>query len=389
VQCVQIDPTCDREWDTFVLRSGGTFAHAYHLGGWSEIHRRAYGSEPIYLAARDSKGKLAAGLPLVIEGGPLRGMAARLTPGQTWAAAGAQRRLSSLTRGGPIGVDAEARSTVLAAACRLVDEHRLKGLVLTTEVPRCDELVPELRVVQSVPTWLTPLPREPEELRRVWRRQSKNLSRNVTKAEQAGTVVRGARSPADLWRFYRQYVRTMRRHHATPRSWIEIRLAHKLLAPSGRCRVWLVEYQGEVIAGAMFLAASNTLELLYAGSDPRALSVRPNHAVYWHAIKWAIARGMTAVDWGPAPADGSLGRFKRQWSAEPVDVPRYAYTPGPAGQRVSDSRIDTAAATSTGQTPAPGGSSSAAPAAGVLSTVWDRIPVNALGLAATIGHRLL
>jgi hypothetical protein len=382
---VRIDPARDPEWDTFVLRNGGSRIHAYQLGAWSEVHRRAYGSDPLYLGARNANGELAAGLPLVVEGGLLRGLAAAARPGPSWAGAGVQRRLSSLFRGGPIGVDTAARAAVLGSACRLVDERRFNELVLTTDVPGCDELVTGLRVAPYYPTWITPLPRDPDELRRVWRKRSRNLSRNVIKAEQRGAVVRGARSRADLWRFYRQYVRTVRGHHATPRSWFEIRLAHKLLAPSGRCRVWLVESQGEVVAGAMFLAAGTTLDALYIGSDPRADDVRPTHALYWHAITWAIANGMTAVDWGTAPAESSLGRFKRQWSAEPIDIFRYVYAPDGAAEQPGDNGPERPGNADA----APGETGVATPRNGPASTVWDRIPVNALGLAATIGHRLL
>lgn len=59
----------------------------------------------------------------------------------------------------------------------------------------------------------------------------------------------------------------MRRHRAVPRSWLEIRFARKLPAPSGRCCAWLGEHQGEVVPGAMFLSAGSSFELLYAGSD--------------------------------------------------------------------------------------------------------------------------
>lgn len=373
----RIDPGSDPEWDSFVLRQGTPRAHAYHLGVWSEIFRRAYGAAPCYLVARDAAGELAAGLPLVVEGGLSRG--------------GRASSLMMDVRGGPIGVDAAARAIVLDAACRLVDERRLKGLLMTTEVPGCERLVAGLRVlpVAYSPTWITPLPADPDELRRVWRKRSRNLSRSLGKAEQAGVVVRAARSRTDLWRFYRQYVHTMRAHRHVPRSWLEIRLIHKLLAPTGGCRVWLAEYQGEVVAGALFVATGNTLDPLYIGADPRTLDVRPNHALYWHGIKWAIASGLTAVDWGSAPADSSLGRFKQQWSAEPVDLFHYVYVPGAATERSSESHPRAMAEPPSEHVAPPGGSGHTMPRTGLAATAWDRFPVNALGVAATLAHRLL
>jgi Acetyltransferase (GNAT) domain len=363
-----IDPASDPQWDGFVERGSGRFARAYHLAAWREVHRRAYGRAPIYLGVRDRDGQLTGGLPLVVHGSPLRGLAASLMPGPS--AAGARPRLSSVIRGGPLGDDIDARAELLRQACALVDEGGYGDLRLQTDVPGCEQLVPGLRAEPDSPAWLTPLPGDPDELLKTWRKRSKNLARNIVKSQQRGVVVRPVRSRTDLWRFYRQYVVTMRRHRAVPRSWLEIRFAHKLLAPSGRCRVWLGEHQGEVVAGAMFLSAGDSFELLYAGSELRANDVRPTHAVYWHAIEWAIASGKTVVDWGTAPVESSLGKFKAQWSAEPVPSFQYVYAPAAAPQEPPNEPP----AADTGD---PGGG------------LWDRVPTDALGIAATIAHRLL
>lgn len=372
VPCTVSDSCAGPEWDAFIERAGGRFAHAYHLTAWREVHRRAYGREPIYLGARGANGELIGGLPLVVHGGALRGLAASLKPGAS--AAGAGRRLSSVIRGGPVGSDVDAQKELLAAACRLVDEQGFGDLTIETDVPGCEELVPVLRAQPDSPAWLTPLPGDPDKLLKTWHKRSRNLWRNLAKARDRGAVVRPVGSRMDLWRFYRQYVLAMRRHRAVPRSWLEIRWAHRLLAPSRRCGAWLGEYRGEVVAGVMFLSVGDSIELLYGGSDPTANDVRPMHAVYWHAIEWAIANGKTVIDWGTAPADTSLGNFKRQWGAEPVDSFRYTYVPGADPPHASEAAEQ--------QTPAhdePGASGAA----------WDRIPVDALGVAATVGHRLL
>jgi hypothetical protein len=364
-----IEHAADPEWDRFVEGGSGRFAHAYHLSAWRAVHRRAYGREPIYLAARDRSGGLVGGLPLVVHGGALRGLAASLQPGAS--AARSTTRLSSVIRGGPIGSDIESRAALLTSACRLVDEGGFKDLRIETDVPGCEQLAPELQAVPDSPAWLTPLPPDPVELLQTWRKQSRNLWRNIAKAQQRGVVVRLVKSRADLWRFYRQYVLAMQRHKAVPRSWLEIRVAHRLLAPSGRCRIWLGEHEGEVVAGAMSLSAGTSFELIYAGSEPCANDLRPMHAVYWSAIEWAIASGKTVVDWGTAPIGSSLGEFKRQWSAEPIESFRYTYAPGaPMAEP-------------------PSGGNSAGEAESISTALWDRLPVDVLGVAATVGHRLL
>jgi Acetyltransferase (GNAT) domain len=365
------EPTAGLEWDAFVERGGGRFAHAYHLTAWRDVHRRAYGRAPTYLAARGADGELIGGLPLLVHGGALRGLAASLKPGAR--AAGGARRLGSVIRGGPLGSDPEARAKLLASACRLVDEQGFSDLTIETDVGGCEQLVPGLQAEPGSPAWLTPLPGDPDELLKTWHKHSRNLWRNLAKARDRGVVVRPVGSRMDLWRFYRQYVLAMRQHKAVPRSWLEVRWAHRLLAPSRRCGAWL---GGEVVAGVMFLSVGDSIELLYGGSDPRVNDVRPMHAVYWRAIEWAIANGKTVIDWGTAPVNSSLGNFKRQWGAEPVDSFRYTYLPGAraGSELVSD---------------VPEEQPSAPAESGARDAAWDRIPVGALGVAATVAHRLL
>ena len=363
------EPTAGPEWDAFIEDSGGRFTHAYHLSAWREVHRRAYGREPIYLAARGADAELIGGLPLVVHGGALRRLAASLKPGAR--AAGGALRLSSVIRGGPVGSDVGARGELLASACRLVDEEGFGDLTIETDVGGCEQLVPGLQAEPDAPAWLTPLPGDPDELLKTWHKHSRNLWRNLAKARDRGVVVRPVGSRMDLWRFYRQYVLAMRRHRAVPRSWLEIRWAHRLLAPSGRCGAWLGEYRGAVVAGVMFLSVGDSIELLYGGSDPRANDVRAMHAVYWHAIEWAIAKGKTVIDWGTAPVDSSLGNFKRQWGAEPVDSFRYTYQPRAQGPSAAPHPRTDESGDSMAQ------------------AAWDRIPVDALGVAATVAHRLL
>jgi hypothetical protein len=75
-------------------------------------------------------------------------------------------------------------------------------------------------------------------------------------------------------------------------------------------------------------------------------------------------------------ARSSLANFKRQWGAAPVDSFRYTYAPG---ARAASARVSEAAE----QQP------STPDESGARNAAWDRIPVDPLGVAATVGHRLL
>ena len=84
------------------------------------------------------------------------------------------------------------------------------------------------------------------------------------------------------------------------------------LAPDRGWRLWVAEKDGRVVAGGVFLVHGPTIELLYNASAPDALDLRPNHAIYWHAIDWAAQCGLQRLDWGRAEPDSSLGKFKAQ-----------------------------------------------------------------------------
>jgi Acetyltransferase (GNAT) domain len=363
----RLDPREHIRWDEFIQRPRATPAHAYHLAAWAAICKLAYGAETMHLAVRDGRRGITAALPLVWERGLLRG-----------------RRLSSLMhslRGGPIGDDERSLKSVTEAARRVAAERSATRLLITSETAGLEQLVSHLRLLGHTTSWVTALPSEPAELRRRWAKESKNLARNLKRSEKSDVAVHAARTARDVWHFYRLYAGTMRRHGVLPRSWLEVYYAWRFLRQSGRCRVYVAEHAGRAVAGALFLSAGDTLELLYAGSETRALDVRPNHAVYWHAIESGIAAGLRRLDWGPAPAESSLGGFKRQWSTEALPVFSYAYEPQCAGPP------DKAGIKQTGTQPEyPGHTVTSDTAA---ARAFHRVPASLLGIAATVAHRIL
>jgi CelD/BcsL family acetyltransferase involved in cellulose biosynthesis len=98
-------------------------------------------------------------------------------------------------------------------------------------------------------------------------------------------------------------------------------LPWRILGRSGRVKVLLVERDGELLAAGLFHTFGHAMEARFVGSDPRHHPKRPNHALYWHALRWAIAQGYERFDFGGG--GGSLAEFKRRWGAEPVPAAKY------------------------------------------------------------------
>jgi hypothetical protein len=356
-----IDAT-DGRWDRYVR--GHERAGVYHLGAWPRILRAAYGFRPSCLALEEG-GELRGVLPLMRSRGLVSG-----------------RRLRSLPvvpAAGPLADTRDGEAELLRAACRLADEGS-KALLLLSREDGYEELVPQLVRKPKHPTWIVPLPSDPEELRAAWRKGSKNLHRSLNKADKSGVSVREGGSAADLRAFYRLYMGTMKAHHSLPRSYRQLSIARDLLGPPGVFRVFIAEHEGDPIAAGVFHCFRGTIELLYNGSTAAKLDLRPNHALYWHVIRWGIETGYRHFDFGQAKPDSQLERFKAQWSAERVPEYRYDYVVHPSAAR-ADSLRHTADRM--------GRAGGASRREELIAKVWDHTPLGITRMAGALAYRLL
>jgi hypothetical protein len=306
----------DPGWDEFVRAHPRTTP--YHLSAYAEILRRAYRVRPVYLAAHDGDGLLRGVLPLVEARGRLV----------------SERRLNSLSfvrTAGPLGLERADEVELLRAALAFTRGRGIPRLTVRSTVAGFEDDVQELAVEPSTPSWRLELPRDPDELRAAWRKGSKNLHRNLAKAEKGPVRVHERASRADVLAFYRLYLATMQRHGAVPHSPAEFLLARRLLGPAGVHRLLVAEHDGAMVAGAVFYVHGGTIELLYNASDERHRDLRPNHAIYWHAIRWAIAQGLSGFEFGSASLGTGLADFKAQWGAVAVPVSMYSFRAGGAG----------------------------------------------------------
>jgi hypothetical protein len=327
-----VDAASDRRWDAFVRDHPD--AGAYQLSAWSRVLAKAYGYAPRYLAV-EQDGRLDGVLPLMASVGVFSGKRLRSLPvvGST----------------GPLARTGEGYAALLEAACRLTEASGSRSWTLHARRGGYDELVPRLRPAGEFKTWVAPLPDDADALRAGWKKSQNNLWRSLRKSERAGVTARMTDSERDLRRFYRLYEENVRRHRSLPYSWRLFALTREHLGPSGVYRLVVAEYEGEIVAGAVLNAFRGNIDLVYNASSSRHLDVRPNHAVYWHAISWGIANGYRTYTMGQAPPGGSLARFKAQWGGEPVDRFRFVYRPGEAAAapsasqalRAASNRLDT------------------------------------------------
>jgi CelD/BcsL family acetyltransferase involved in cellulose biosynthesis len=305
---VDVDPLQDNRWDGFVEAHPRGSGH--HLGAWAAILRSCYGYRPRYMAL-EAGGRLQGVLPLVNSGRRLSGS-----------------RLSSLPTAkaaGPLAHSEEHELALLAAARERRRREGLSSLLVRSQTAGLDAAGASISAVQD--TQVLQLDRTPEQLLDLYAQTNKNLSRSIRKAERSGLSVTEAGTDRELREWYRLYLLTIRRHRNLPRRLRQLREARERLGH--RWRLIVVKKDGAVVAGGVFHDVAGTIELIYNASDRDSLSLRPNHALYWHVINDSIQRGRRAFDFGVSN-HASLAEFKAQWGAQPRAV--YLYTDaGPGG----------------------------------------------------------
>ncbi len=300
-----VDPLTDPRWDAYVRAHPR--ASVYHLGAWATILERSYGFRPRYLSATRSEG-LVGVLPLFRKQGLLSDARTRSIP--------------VFSYGGPLADDD-------AIAMRLVEAARDIGDVASLTINTDDRrLEPPagFELDELLPRWMVEVPRDLDALREGWRKTSNNLFRSLKKADAQGLEFRAGHSPRDLRSFHRMYVGTMKKHRSLPRSTRQLRLSQELLGDA--FKLFLVSHAGRDIAGGVYHVFGDTVELVYNGSEERALSMRPNHVLYWQVMRWAAAHGLRQVNLGGADRDTPLARFKEQWGAVPHTRFRLTYRAG-------------------------------------------------------------
>jgi lipid II:glycine glycyltransferase (peptidoglycan interpeptide bridge formation enzyme) len=240
-----------------------------------------------------------------------------------------------------------------------------------------ERLTNEIRATSSSVTWIAPLQGDPDELRRGWKKTRNNLWRSLQKADRAGVTVRESSTDADLRRFYHLYEQNVRHHRSLPHSFRFFAAMRDALGPPGVVRLIVAEHDGDVIAGALLNTFKDRIDLAYVAGSLSRLDVRPNHAVYWHAIRWGIENGYRWYNMGQAPPEGSLAAFKRQWGGEPFDRFRFDYVPGSGSAtgavetlRGVSSRLD-----------------AADPSESLPSRAWGRMPLPVIRLAGELVYR--
>ena len=278
------------DWNAYV--DAHPAASAYHAWQWRDVFARAFGHEPVWLAA-ERAGRIRGVLPV---------MAFR-----SWLFGRFMVSLPFVNYGGVLADDQEMAGALLAAARREATARRCTHL----ELRHVDRSFPELPVKQHKVAMTMGLA---ESADAAWNAIDRKARNQVRKAQKSNLdVVWGGAEliPA----FYSVFAVNMR-DLGTPvysRRFFE----QVLEVFPERTAVALVRHEGRAVAGAITVRYRERIEVPWASSLREFRASCPNNLLYWAVIERAIADRCRVLDFGRStPGEGTF-EFKRQWGAVP------------------------------------------------------------------------
>lgn len=270
-------------------------ASVFHLPAWSRVLDDTYGYPSVALAEPG----LAAGV-LLARVPRLRG--------------GAWVSMPFSDHCPPLALD-PAGTERLAAALAGWGERRAAAVEVRAELGSA----PGWRDVPIGFRHVLPLDRDESSLRMAL---SQTHRRRLRQAERSGLEIRFGRSADDVGDFYRLHVATRRRQGVPvqPRRFFEAVRRH-LIDPGLGVVALAAPAGGRPVAGAVLLAWNGTAIGKYQASDDGSWQLRPNHLLYWAAIRWAREAGCEQFDFGRTDSSHTgLRRWKAAWGAREIPL---------------------------------------------------------------------
>jgi peptidoglycan pentaglycine glycine transferase (the first glycine) len=212
---------------------------------------------------------------------------------------------------GPV-VEFESESAVrelLAAISSLAHEERALCLKIEPNLEDDPSLGKGLaalgfrsspQTIQPRRTILVDLDDEPEAL---LGRMKQKTRYNIRLAERKGIRVRPG-DEADLKAFYELMERTSERDRFGIHSQAYYEMVYRLFVPMDRGRLFLAEYNGQLLAGLVVLVFGDTAIYMYGASSDEERQRMPTYLLQWRAMLWAREQGCHTYDlWGVPDED--------------------------------------------------------------------------------------
>ncbi len=172
-------------------------------------------------------------------------------------------------------------------------------------------------------TFLVDLKKSREKL---WNNLERNVRRNVRNAIKRGLTIRFAKNRSEMERYYEIRLETANRQGLDPnfRSKTFYYNIWDRLCRNGLAKILLVEFNNEIISGAVILLFKNKLIGFCSVTISKYRTYPPHSILNWHIIEWGNNNGFESFDLGGGLHDENLYKFKRNWGGDLTDY--YIFT---------------------------------------------------------------
>jgi CelD/BcsL family acetyltransferase involved in cellulose biosynthesis len=278
----------DPRWDQFVEERQE--ALAYHRAAWSRTLTDAYGLKSFCLVLQRDDGSISAGIPFI----------------EThfgW------RRWISLPFSDvcpPLG-DKDDVTRLFALAQSLATARRVRGIEVRSLLQDCPD------TVSFGLTYTLDLGPDADALLATFSKSQ--VQRNIARARRDDVVVRRGDTPDDLLRVYVRLHANTRQRLGVPSQPLGFfkSLWKHMIAP-GYGFVLISYVQEAPAAAAVFLLGTRTVTYKYGASESAYWPHRPNHLLFWEAIRWSCESGKRTFDFGRSDwGNEGLRAFKKGW----------------------------------------------------------------------------
>lgn len=145
---------------------------------------------------------------------------------------------------------------------------------------------------------------------------TKGHSSAARKARKAGVTIKEASNKTDWQKYYLIYEDSLRRWGESASSKYEWNLFEIMRnKKSPNIKLWLAEYEGEIIAGALCFYARQHVVYWHGAALEKFFNIRPVNLLMYEVIKNACEEKYKWYDFNPSGGHEGVKRFKKSFGA--------------------------------------------------------------------------
>ena len=154
------------------------------------------------------------------------------------------------------------------------------------------------------------------------------VRRGIRKGQAAGLSAEFTNRPESMRAFYALHCRTRHRHGVPPQPFRFFESIQRHVLAAGLGAVEVVQFEGRVVAAAVFFHTGSRVHYKFGASDPGFHSMRPNNLLMWEGMKRYAEAGFEVLHLGRTSlANEGLRHFKLGFGAaeERIEYRKYDF----------------------------------------------------------------